>query len=109
MAAPPTARGTGRPGITGVTDQEVEGAGALGLSIKLLATAARTDPGIVASVLPTAVPADSPFGWTDGVTNRIEIDASAGIAVYPEDGAGADVLMRAADADTPGTLTSPNL
>ena len=74
-AAPPTARGTGRPGITGVTDQEVEGAGALGLSIKLLATAARTDAGIVASVLPTAVPADSPFGWTDGVTNRIEIDA----------------------------------
>ena len=44
-------------------------------SIKLLATAARTDAGIVASVLPTAVPADSPFGWTDGVTNRIEIDA----------------------------------
>ena len=73
--APPTARGTGRPGITGVTDQEVEGAGALGLAIKLLATASRTDAGIVASVLPTAVPADSPFGWTDGVTNRIEIDA----------------------------------
>ena len=40
-ASPPTARGTGRPGITGVTDQEIEGAGALGLSIKLLATAAR--------------------------------------------------------------------
>jgi homoserine dehydrogenase len=74
-AAPPTARGTGRPGITGVTDQEIEGAGTLGLAIKLLATAARTDAGIVASVLPTAVPADSPFGWTDGVTNRIEIDA----------------------------------
>jgi len=73
--APPTARGTGRPGITGVTDQEVEGAGALGLAIKLLATASRTHAGIVASVLPTAVPADSPFGWTDGVTNRIEIDA----------------------------------
>ena len=74
-AAPPTARGTGKPGITGMTDQEVEGAGALGLSIKLLATASRTEDGIVASVLPTAVPADSPFGWTDGVTNRIEIDA----------------------------------
>jgi homoserine dehydrogenase len=74
-SAPPTARGTGRPGITGLTDNEVEGAAALGLSIKLLATAARTEGGIVASVLPTAVPADSPFGWTDGVTNRIEIDA----------------------------------
>ena len=30
--------------------------------------------------------------------HRIEIDASAGIAVYPEDGAGGDALMRAADA-----------
>jgi homoserine dehydrogenase len=72
---PPTARGVGRPGITGVTDQQLEGAGALGLTIKLLATAERTDAGIAAAVLPSAVPSDSPFGWTDGVTNRIEIDA----------------------------------
>lgn len=72
---PPTARGAGKPGITGVTDQELEGAAALGLTIKLLATATRRDDAIEASVVPTAVPADSPFGWTDGVTNRIEIDA----------------------------------
>jgi homoserine dehydrogenase len=72
---PPTARGTGRPGITGVTDHELEGAGALGLTIKLLATAARRDDVVEAAVIPTAVPADSPFGWTDGVTNRIEIEA----------------------------------
>ena len=73
---PPTARGDGAPGITGVTDQELEGAAALGLTIKLLATATRCDDGsIEAAVVPTAVPADSPFGWTDGVLNRIEIDA----------------------------------
>ena len=72
---PPTARGDGKPGITGVTDQELEGAAALGLTIKLLATATRRDGAIEASVVPTAVPADSPFGWTDGVTNRIEVDA----------------------------------
>ena len=72
---PLTARGQGRPGITGVTDQEIEGAAALGLTIKLLASATRTGTGISASVLPTAVPSDSPFGWTDGVTNQIEIDA----------------------------------
>ncbi len=72
---PPTARGDGRPGITGVTDQEIEGAAALGLTIKLLATATRRDDGIEAAVIPTAVPSDSPFGWTDGVTNRVEIDA----------------------------------
>jgi homoserine dehydrogenase len=72
---PPTARGMGRPGITGVTDHELEGASALGLTIKLLATAARRDDGVEAVVVPTAVPADSPFGWTDGVTNRIEVEA----------------------------------
>jgi hypothetical protein len=58
-----------------VTDQELEGAAALGLTIKLLATANRRDESIEAAVIPTAVPADSPFGWTDGVTNRIEIEA----------------------------------
>ncbi|MEA2578288.1 MAG: homoserine dehydrogenase [Chloroflexota bacterium] len=71
---PPTARGEGKPGITGVTDQELEGAAALGLTIKLLATATRRGDVIEAAVVPTAVPADSPFGWTDGVTNRVEID-----------------------------------
>ena len=72
---PPTARGLGRPGITGVTDHELEGAAALGLTIKLLATAARRDDDVEAAVVPTAVPVDSPFGWTDGVTNRIEVEA----------------------------------
>ena len=72
---PPTVRGMGTPGITGVTDQELEGAAALGLTIKLLATASRRDDDIEAAVIPTAVPSDSPFGWTDGVTNRIEIEA----------------------------------
>ncbi len=72
---PPTVRGQGKPGITGVTDQEIEGAAALGLTIKLLATAARRGGDIEAAVIPTAVPADSPFGWTDGVTNRVEIEA----------------------------------
>ncbi len=108
---PPTARGMGRPGVTGVTDQELEGAAALGLTIKLLATAthrtatathrtgdaahrtgdatdrtgdathragddaAADGAAIEAAVVPTAVPTDSPFGWTDGVLNRIEIDA----------------------------------
>ena len=75
VSRPPRARGEGQRGITGVTDQEVEGAAALGLAIKLIAAASEGETGIVASVLPTAVPADSPFGWTDGVTNRIEIDA----------------------------------
>ncbi len=72
---PPTARATGSPGITGVTDLELGAAAALGLTLKLLASARRSVDQIVAGVLPTAVPADSPFGLTDGVTNRVEIDA----------------------------------
>jgi homoserine dehydrogenase len=71
---PPTVRGDGAPGITGVTDSEIEGAEALGFSMRLLAGATRTADGIAASVLPTAVPSSSPFGWTTGVTNRIEIE-----------------------------------
>lgn len=73
---PPSVRGEGRPGITGVSDVELEGAAALGLTIKLLATARRRAGGsIEAAVVPTAVPADSPFGWTDGVRNRVEVEA----------------------------------
>jgi homoserine dehydrogenase len=72
---PPTGRGMGRPGITGVTDHELEGAAALGLTIKLLASASRRGDAIEAAVIPTVVPSDSPFGWTDGVTNRIEVEA----------------------------------
>ena len=72
---PPTVRGSGGPGITSVTDPELGGAAALGLTLKLLATAARSADQIVASVLPTAVPTHGPFGLTDGVTNRVEIDA----------------------------------
>ena len=86
---PPTARGMGRPGITGVTDHELEGAAALGLTIKLLATAERRDGAIEAAVIPTAVPSDSPFGWTDGVTNRIEVEAEPlGIVRLAGPGAG---------------------
>lgn len=98
---PPTARGDGRPGITGVTDQEVEGAGALGLTIKLLATATRRDDGsIEAAVIPTAVPADSPLGWTDGVTNRVEVDAEPlGTVHFAGPGAGGPATSSAVLGD----------
>lgn len=72
---PPTLRGFGDPGITAVTDHELAGAAALGLTIKLLAAAVETAGGLAAAVLPTAVRSDGGFGRTDGVTNRIEIDA----------------------------------
>jgi homoserine dehydrogenase len=73
---PPTVLGWGSPGIVGVSDADLEGATSLGLTIKLLATAAPVADGIGAAVVPSAVPADGSFGRTNGVTNRIEIDAS---------------------------------
>jgi homoserine dehydrogenase len=75
VRCPPTILATGRPGITGVTGQELTGAAALGLSMKLLATVALDGETVAGSVVPTAVPSDGPFGRTDGVTNQVEIDA----------------------------------
>jgi homoserine dehydrogenase len=101
LRCPPTVHGEGAPGITGVRDEELEGAEALGLRIRLLASAARSDDGaVVASVLPTCVMADSPFGWTTGVTNRVEIDADpVGTVRVAGPGAGGPATSSAVLAD----------
>jgi homoserine dehydrogenase len=101
LRRPPTVRGDGAPGITGVTDAEVDGAEALGFSMRLLAGAVRTEGGdIAAAVLPTAVPAASPFGWTTGVTNRIEIDGTPiGTIRVAGPGAGGDPTASAIIGD----------
>ncbi len=78
---PAALQGTGGPGITGVTSDELAGAAALGLTIRLLATATRhpgpagdgADGAPALSVVPAAVPLDSPLGRTGGVRNRVEI------------------------------------
>ena len=70
--APPATRGDGLPGITGVTPQVIEAAADLGLVIKLVAQARRGRAGTLeASVLPTALPADSALGRAEGVTNLV--------------------------------------
>jgi homoserine dehydrogenase len=98
---PPTSRGEGRPGITGVTGAELAGAAAVGLTIKLLAVASRRDDGsIEAGVLPTAVPAAEGFGRTDGVTNRIEVEASpVGTVAFAGPGAGGPATSSAVLGD----------
>lgn len=76
--SPPSLSGRGRPGITGVTAEEMQAATILGLTIRLLAVAERgdtVDADPRARVLPAAVPLESHLGRTGGVTNRIEIDA----------------------------------
>jgi homoserine dehydrogenase len=98
---PPTIRGEGAPGITGVTEAQIDGADALGFSMRLLAVAVRTaEGGVAASVLPTAVPSASPFGWTTGVTNRIEVDADpVGTVRFAGPGAGGEPAASAILAD----------
>jgi homoserine dehydrogenase len=100
---PPAARssGVGQPGITGVTAAELEGAAALGLGIRLLAVATRNEDGdITASVVPTAVPADSPLGRTGGVRNRIEVRGEpVGSVGFDGPGAGGAATSSAVLAD----------
>lgn len=75
---PPSLRSRGRPGITGVTVDDLRAADVLALTIRLLAVAERADADAAdprVRVLPAAVPLEGPFGQTTGVLNRIEIDA----------------------------------
>jgi homoserine dehydrogenase len=97
---PPTIRGDGKPGITGVTDRDIEGAAKLGLTIKLLATAGPGESGIETAVMPTAVPADGAFGRTGGVMNRIEIEAEPlGTVAFSGPGAGGGATSSAVLGD----------
>lgn len=71
-----TSRPGEKPGITGVTAEDLEAASHRGLAIRLLVSATRADDGTVdAHVLPTEVPRESPLGQTHGVRNRIEIES----------------------------------
>jgi hypothetical protein len=84
----------------GVTFVELDGAAQVGLTIKLLAAASPVDGGVAAAVLPSAVPADSSFGRTDGVTNRIAIEAvPLGTVEFAGPGAGGEATSSAVLGD----------
>ncbi len=72
---PGSATGLAGPGITTVSLADQRDARAQGRVIRLVASAsAEPDGSFAASVLPTALPFDSPLGRTAGVRNRIEVD-----------------------------------
>ncbi len=87
---PASVGGSAGPGITTVSLADEREARAEGRIVRLLATAAREGAdGVRASVLPTALPLDSPLGRTSGVRNRIEIDATpVGRVAFDGPGAG---------------------
>jgi homoserine dehydrogenase len=95
-------RSGGRPGITGVTAGDLSRANREGFAIRLLASARRQgdDGQIEAAVLPTAVPVASPLGQTNGVRNRIEIEAERlGNVAVEGPGAGGAATAAAVLAD----------
>ncbi len=101
LRTPPSVRGWGLPGITGVSSAEMEGAGFLGLDLKLLAVA-EPGPGgtLAATVLPTAVPESGALGGTDGVLNLVEVRAEpVGNVAFSGPGAGGDPTSSAVLGD----------
>jgi homoserine dehydrogenase len=64
-------------GITRVTAQDIEYAGALGYRIKLLAIAKAAENGVEARVHPTMIPAGSPLAAVSGVFNAVFITGDA--------------------------------
>jgi len=93
--------GAERPGITGIGATDIADAAAAGRTIKLIAEAHRDADGTIhASVLPTAVPSDSPLGRTSGVLNRIEIEAEpVGTVAFSGPGAGGPATSSAVLGD----------
>jgi homoserine dehydrogenase len=92
--------GNGRPGITGVDADEVSTAKSEGEVVKLIALGERRGEGVEASVLARRVPADSALGRTDGVLNRIEVDAEPlGTVAFEGPGAGGPATSSAVIGD----------
>jgi homoserine dehydrogenase len=104
-ACPPSVRGDGKPGITGVSSNDITGAVALGLAIRMVATASTpgtAEPyfGLAGSVMTSAVPVGTPLGRTDGVLNRLEVDADpVGRVSFEGPGAGGPATSSAVLAD----------
>jgi homoserine dehydrogenase len=91
----------GLPGINGVTAADVEALRAEGRVLRLIATSRLGEDGAIeASVVPTAVPAESPFGRCDGVLNRVEVDADpVGRVAFEGPGAGGPAAAAAVLSD----------
>ena len=99
---PPTVAGMGRPGITGVTADEIAAAAVHGLTIKLLATAERGVRRRRSSPAwsPPPCPADGPLGRTGGVLNRIEVEGEPiGRVAFAGPGAGGGATSSAVLGD----------
>ena len=98
---PSSAGAPAGPGITTVSLADQRDARTAGRIIRLLATASRDPDGpLAASVLPTALPLESPLGRTSGVRNRIEVDGTpVGRVAFDGPGAGGGATSSAVLGD----------
>jgi len=100
----PNRNGEDRPGITGVTREDLAAATEAGLTIKLIAEGARDTSGgrdtIGAAVAPVALSQWSELAWIGGVTNCVEIDAvPLGRVGFTGPGAGGEATASAVLGD----------
>jgi homoserine dehydrogenase len=105
VSRPPSLRGDGKPGITGVSGNDIAAAVSLELAIRLVATVSSpgtAEPafGLAGSVMTCAIPVTAPLGRTDGVLNRLEVDADpVGRVSMEGPGAGGPATSSAVLAD----------
>ena len=87
-------------GIASLEAADFEGAAALGYTIKLLATAKKTEQGVALGVQPTLIPKDSLMGKVDGSMNGVMVKSdAAGLTMYYGAGAGSEQTASAVVAD----------
>lgn len=89
-----------REGIAGLETKDFAYAEELGYVIKLIASARRTDRGIIARVTPAFVPQAAPLAKVDGVYNAVQVEGDlTGTVMFHGAGAGADPTTSAVIAD----------
>jgi homoserine dehydrogenase len=87
-------------GITSLESKDFAYAEELGYVIKLIASARRTEHGIVARVTPAFVPEAAPLAKVDGVYNAVQIEGDlTGTVMFHGAGAGTDPTTSAVVAD----------
>jgi homoserine dehydrogenase len=87
-------------GIERVSLTDIEQARDMGYRIKLLGVARLTDEGLEQRMTPCLVPADSPLGQLEGVTNMVVIEGDfVGQTIYQGPGAGEGPTASAVMAD----------
>ncbi|GAB3190943.1 homoserine dehydrogenase [Hydrogenophaga aquatica] len=87
-------------GIASLETADFEGAAALGYTIKLLATAKKSEQGVALAVQPTLIPKDSLMGKVDGSMNGVMVKSdAAGLTMYYGAGAGSEQTASAVVAD----------